>query len=261
MGMFTAWTDVHVDKDYSSNSAEWANALFALDALVHRACHVAFAVNILRQDSKSNRETEISSLLESLVFEHKNWAERLVVVKAREIEQNSTRLLEYESSSAHSSLTPLETPLKITSNATERRRTCFLDYAPLSVSDSFFVRHLNTWRAVGLHVKLILHPIWGKSEDGTVEEAVDVCRTYAALDGGNEFLGSEKAMALYLAGVIFGGPDSNLVFYFSISLTNYVERVHMGCWAVARVDRDQSPCVNINQKFKAYLGPKRQLLG
>jgi hypothetical protein len=258
MEMFTAWTDVHVDRDYSSNSAEWASALFALDALVHRACHVASAINVFRHDSKANREAEISSLLESLVFEHKNWAERLVVVKAREIEQSGPRPRE---SSARSDLSSPEIGPKIASSPIERQRTGFLDYAPLSVCDPFFVRHLNTWRAIGLHVNLILHPIWGKSEDAMVEEAVNVCRTYAALDGDNEFLGSEKAMALYLAGVIFGGPDINLVFYFSISLTNHVERVHVGCWAVARVDRDKSPCINIKQKFKAYLGSKGQLLG
>lgn len=261
MDMFTAWTDVHVDRDYSPNSAEWASALFALDTLLHRACHVASAVNILRQDSKSNRETEISDLLESLVFEHKNWAERLVVVKAKEIEKSGTHTRESESSSSRGDLRPLKIPPKIESSTTARQFTAFLDYPPLYICDSFFMRHLNTWRGVGLHVELILHPIWGKSEDGMVKEAVDVCRTYAALDGGNEFLGSEKAIALYLAGVIFGGPDIYLVFYFSISLTDSVERVHMGCRAAARVDRDQSPCVDINQKFRAYLEPKGQLLG
>jgi len=37
--------------------------------------------------------------------------------------------------------------------------------------------------------------------------AVDLCRTHAALGPEQTFLGAEKACGLYLAGVIFGGPD------------------------------------------------------
>ena len=49
--------------------------------------------------------------------------------------------------------------------------------------------------------------MWGLYDGSRFVCAVDLCRTYAALGAERDFLGAEKSVGLYLAGVVFGGPS------------------------------------------------------
>jgi len=49
--------------------------------------------------------------------------------------------------------------------------------------------------------------MWGLYDGSRFICAVDLCRTYAALGAERDFLGAEKSVGLYLAGVVFGGPS------------------------------------------------------
>jgi len=83
----------------------------------------------------------------------------------------------------------------------------FLNYAPVRIFDFFFASRLNNWRATQLLISLIEDPMWGLYNGTRFVCAVDLCRTHAALGEERNFLGAEKAVGLYLAGVVFGGPQ------------------------------------------------------
>ena len=85
--------------------------------------------------------------------------------------------------------------------------TRFLTYAPIRIFDPFFASRLNNWRATQLLISLIEDPMWGLYNGTRFVCAVDLCRTHAALGEERNFLGAEKAVGLYLAGVVFGGPQ------------------------------------------------------
>lgn len=89
----------------------------------------------------------------------------------------------------------------------ENPTTRFLSYAPIRIHDPFVASRLNNWRATQLHIRLIQDPMWGLYDGARFVCAVDLCRTHAASGDARNFLGAEKAVGLYLAGVIFGGPD------------------------------------------------------
>ena len=90
----------------------------------------------------------------------------------------------------------------------------FLDYTPLRIFNPFFASRLNNWRAIRLHISLIREPMWGLYDGSRFVCAVDLCRTHAALGFERNFLGAEKSVGLYLAGVIFGGPSIYAVYQF-----------------------------------------------
>ena len=146
---------------------------------MHETCHAASSVS----------EPDTQSWIEQLIQTHRRWREKFVVVKAVEIEHAG------EISSLSRTLT------------TKTSEQTFLDHPPVHVTDFFFSSRLNHWRAIGLHLSLIREPRWGKAEDGVVVEAIDLCRTHAALGSDCDFLAAEHVTGLYLAGVIFGGPD------------------------------------------------------
>jgi hypothetical protein len=75
------------------------------------------------------------------------------------------------------------------------------------IFDPFFASRLNNWRATQLLISLIQDPMWGLYNGTRFVCAVDLCRTHAALGEERNFLGAEKAVGLYLAGVVFGGPQ------------------------------------------------------
>lgn len=110
------------------------------------------------------------------------------------------------------------------SGAAESR---FLSYTPVRIFDPFLASRLNNWRAIGLHISLILEPNWGLFNGGRFVCAVDLCRTHAALGAERNFLGAEKSVGLYLAGVVFGGPDMYAVRHM-LSRLMTLERIGMG---------------------------------
>jgi hypothetical protein len=206
-----AWIQSYAGKDYSAHCAEWAEAWFALDALMHKTCHVAALVNLLpvpRSDS------QVAELTKPIVDEHRKWQERLILVQANEMERIG------ELSLSEHIATPLIIP------ALTAAQIQFLDHSSIHITDSFFACRLNNWRAIGLYLSLIHQPLWGMNSGKELVNALDICRTYAAIrDSEDNFLGAAKAIELYLAGVLFGGPDMYSVTAFTASLIE--ERIGM----------------------------------
>lgn len=200
-GIQKAWIESFADRYYAPHNAEWAEAWFGLDALMHRTCHVASSVNKLRN---TLTDSQISELMKPVIDAHRQWQERLIVVHANEIERIG-ELSKDTPTSPLDFIPILPPPLLI--SARKPRPIQFLDHSPIHITDSFFGSRLNNWRAIELYISLIQEPLWGKTSGKTFMDALDVCRTYAALGGENNFLGAETAIGLYLAGIAFGGPD------------------------------------------------------
>jgi hypothetical protein len=122
-------------------------------------------------------------------------------------------------------------------DATERP-SGFLDYPALMVgiSDYFLASRLNNWRAIKIHISLIEEPNSGVYDGRRIVDAIDLCRTHAALGAERNYLGAEKSVGLYLAGVVFGGPHMYKVSILrSYLLTLSIERVSMGIGPVEEV--------------------------
>ena len=54
---------------------------------MHQTCQVADQVAYLRQHPQEDNERKIQELLAPIIEEHRKWEERIVVVKAQEIER------------------------------------------------------------------------------------------------------------------------------------------------------------------------------
>ena len=127
---------------------------------------------------------------------HINNGENVVVHKSEETEQVSELFHKVNIDRDGSSRQQPTTALR------------FLDYTPVRIFDPFFASRLNNWRAIRLHIhKSNTGADVGLFDGSRFICAVDLCRTHAALESERNFLGAEKSVGLYLAGVVFGGPD------------------------------------------------------
>jgi hypothetical protein len=167
----------------AGDATEWALTAFALDNLIHKACHFAVQVRALRCTSSPRIEATVLSLVGLLEGELANWRQRAVVRTAEWAEQNIIR---------RDSL--ISTRL-------------FLEYPVYHVSDSFFANLLNAWRAMSIYISLILDPTIGPSCQYRFDLAVDICRVFATLAEDRSNSASSKVWILFLAGVAFGGPN------------------------------------------------------
>ena len=103
---------------------------------------------------------------------------------------------------------------------------------------------MNNWRAIDVYVSLIQEPLWGKTSGKAIMNGLDICRTYAALGAENNFLGAEKAIGLYLAGVVFGGPNKYSVTVFGPLLIK--ERIEMDSRQIAGYNCFEPDCFNFD---------------
>jgi hypothetical protein len=194
-GLYKSWIQSYAEHKSSSDNAEWAEAWFELDGLMHRSCHLA-----LMGDQGHDS-------LSQLIVDHRNWRKRQVVRQAEDLERTAELM-------ARSNLSPSTTPFPRFSPILPSEQppetltsNCMLSYPPVYASDFFVASRLNNWRAIDLHISLTQNSMLGSYDGHRFVCAVDLCRTHAALGAEQTFLGAEKACGLYLAGVIFGGPD------------------------------------------------------
>ena len=237
-GIHHQWIQSNADKEASPDNADWAEAWMALDALMHRTCHAASTVNSLRSRPGSASESRIQRLMDALTKSHQQWRERRVVHKSDESERMSELFhkvnIDRDGSSKQQTTSPYSQ-----SGTTE---SGFLDYTPVRIFDPFYASRLNNWRAIRLHIDLIREPMWGLYDGSRFVCAVDLCRTHATLGAERNFLGAEKSVGLYLAGVIFGGPDMYAVHSrLSIPLTT-LERIAVGAGTAGRDKEVLSNC-------------------
>ena len=202
-GKIRQWIQFYTDTHISLDNADWAEAWFALDNLMHRTCHVSAIVNIIRQaPSCPIMESQVGGWIDNLVDGHHQWRERAIVRKADDIEKTIARFHRVDLDSPN-----VSNPSEPSSEAHLSSSSFFLDYPLMHISDYFFANRLDDWRAIQLYIGLIQQPMWGIHEDSRFTCAVDLCRTNAALSVGHNDLGAETACGLYLAGVTFGGPS------------------------------------------------------
>ena len=180
---------------------------------MHRTCHVAALVHSLRSRRGSGFEIPIPQFIDALIEEHQQWRQRRVVRGTDQSEKMNEMMNKVNNDRDDTSQQQLPTA-EFDSVST---KTAFLSYTPLRIFNTFFANLLNNWRAIRLYIDLIQEPMWGVYDGTRFICAVDLCRTYAALGLEKNVLGAEKAVGLYLAGVVFGGPDMYLVRILFIS--------------------------------------------
>ena len=197
------WIQFYTRTHISPDNADWAEAWFALDSLMHRTCHVSAIVGVLRQAPSSPViESQVRECMDNLIDSHRQWPKRTIVRRADNIEKMTER---FQPAYLDSSNVP--NPSESFPEANISDSSFFLNYPPMHISDYFFASRLDNWRTIQLYIGLIQQPMWGTHEDSRFTCAVDLCRTHAALSGDGNYLGAEKACGLYLAGVTFGGLD------------------------------------------------------
>lgn len=201
-GFHQKWIQSNADRDISPDHADWAEAWIALDALMHRTSHAASAVNRLRSQPGSASDAQIRALMNSLTDSHHRWRDRRVIRKSDQTEKVNE--LFYKANLDRDGTSGQTTTSGNSPSGTSE--SGFLGYTPVRLYDVFFASRLNNWRAIRLHISLIQEPMWGLYDGSRFVCAVDLCRTHAALGSEKNFLGAEKAVGLYLAGVVFGGP-------------------------------------------------------
>ena len=164
----------------------------------YRTCHASVTVISLRSRPGAASESQIYKLIHSLTMSHKQWRERGVVCKScgAEVTNEHFRTIDID-----------RDDVQYTSDDSPRKSEPFLNYSPMHIYDPFFASRLNNWRAIYLHINLMQEPMWGLYLGTRFVCAVDICRTHAALGAERNFLGAEKSVGLYLAGVAFGGPE------------------------------------------------------
>jgi hypothetical protein len=157
-----------------------------------------------------------------LIDDHSKWRERKVVRNADDMEHIAVLVTHSELAAQTTppwpeALPPFHPILpNVQPSPTQAEVANFLDYPTVHVSDYFFASRLDNWRAIELYIGLIQKPMWGTHDGRRFLCAVDLCRTHAALGAEKNFLNAEKACGLYLAGVVFGGPDMYSVRIFLI---------------------------------------------
>lgn len=162
---------------------EWALAAFAQDDLIHRACHFAFRARAIRQSDgySPNHEQEILSVVDKLEEENREWKRRLVVMMAENYEQTAQYIQSVDSLG-------------------------FGDYPPLVVLNPLYANLLNSSRATGIYISLIAYPVIGPGPNPQrFLDAVEICRTLAALGEDKPHAAASKIWIMFLAGVAFGG--------------------------------------------------------
>jgi hypothetical protein len=203
------WIDSFADKR-DPLASEWALAWFALDNMMHRACHAGASAIQLRRSHKTSPEIEsaIVSIVDPILASHAKWRQRRVVVDAYEDEQhkrkNASFVPHFPRGSMVSPIRPTSQPPSPIIQAPGIR---FLDHEPVHLTNHFFANLLNHHRSISLCLSLILHPQAGTPDIRSFNCAVDLCRTHAGFGDDRYLLTTGKLWGLHLAGLTFGGPD------------------------------------------------------
>jgi hypothetical protein len=201
---------------------EWALAWFALDNLMHRTCHVAADVSVLRRGTagRFDTETRIQRLTKLLLGQHALWLQKPIVQEAEEMERTG-QVISTGSSNPKSTfpftvaatiLPTLQSPDLAATDNDEELALKFLNYRPVKLTNFFFANLLNHHRSIEINISLISRPIWGTPDPRRLQCAVDLCRTHAALGKERNFLTTGKIWGLYLSGIAFAGPESYPVY-------------------------------------------------
>ena len=169
-----------------STASELAVAAFALENLMHKACHLAAQIHILRRTKPNSPEIrkKIISTVALLEAESLAWINRPAIQAAANEEQTAQQTLP----------------------SFDHKIETFLNYPPLRILNPFYAHLLNSWRAIQIYVSLFHDPFIGpESCPQRFSNAVDICRTWAALTDDTTMSDAGKMWICFLAGAAFGG--------------------------------------------------------
>jgi hypothetical protein len=177
-----------LDSTPTERDTEWTLASFALDNLMHRACHISMKAWDLRRNYPQICNAQIYTWTQMLLYEHSQWLTRDIVVQAADQERKFNE-------------SPPPPPEDFTPWG-----SAFVEDPPLRIHDKFYGNLLNAWRGVYIFIDLIMFPEIGPIKFGSKRHryAVDICRTYASL-GKDDMFPIGKVLSVFLAGVALGG--------------------------------------------------------
>jgi len=177
------------------DSTEWALAAFALDNLMHRACHVAYQARMTRRSMTYNPDAEfqIQYATNELAHQNREWFQRIIVRIAEAREQAAQ--IEDE----------VNPNIPLTPTTTDFPRT-FLDFPRRRVMNPFYANLVMFAHATSIYISLIAHPEIGPGPDPQrYDNAVEICKLLAALGEDRSNTASSKIWIMFLAGAGFGG--------------------------------------------------------
>jgi len=179
------------DSTPDHGSTEWALATFALDNLLHRACHVACQARTMRRSPSYNPDLEFQILQATNELAHQNreWFQR-VVVRAAEANEQAAQLDGGTSGSTAPDFSDT-----------------FLEFPRRLVKNVFYANLVMYAYAVSIYISLIAYPKIGSTGvRQRYSDAVEMCKILASLgEGSSEMSASSRVLILFLVGVAFGG--------------------------------------------------------
>jgi len=169
------------------DAVEWAMAAFTLENLIHKACHFAAQIRILRMRGNIlDWELRVGPAISSLAYETHNWKKIPIIKRADAAELAAQKELPSDGNIPQ-----------------------FLDYPPLQIRDPFYANLLNAWGALSIYISFIVDPYFGCPNHQRFTLAVEICRTLAALGEDVAHSKVSKLWALFFAGAAFGGYHMN----------------------------------------------------
>jgi hypothetical protein len=172
----------------SEKAVEWTLTSFALDSLIHSACHVACMAHDLRKAPTDDTESKIHQMTATLLTEHEHWSQRRIILDAEKFERDADIEL-------NAFLPPTAEP------------TQFFDHQPLRVYNIYYGNMRNCWRAIYILIDLIAYPQYGPVNPSSAryQHAVEICRVYHSLGTRGQIFPFGKVPSVFLCGIGLGG--------------------------------------------------------
>jgi hypothetical protein len=172
----------------SEKAVEWTLTSFALDSLIHRACHVACHAHDSRKSPTEDTEPQIQQWTTQLFQEHQQWSRRQIILEAEAFEQEADLQL-------NAFLPPTTQP------------TQFFNHEPIRVYNIYYGNMRNCWRAIYILIDLIANPTYGPIDPTSQRylHAIEICRVYHSLGTRGQIFPFGKVPSVFLAGIGLGG--------------------------------------------------------
>jgi hypothetical protein len=181
--MHSVWINLLLSsRDRNEDAREWALAHFALDNLVHRACHLAKRARQIRTSVMYStlHEDSLQQEILSLQKSHENWKLRPIIQRTE-----LTEMLSHDRQIRPAATDP------------------FLYYPPLSITNKFYTSLHSHWDSIRIYISLISHPFISPLPERT-KSAISICRAHAAMGARHNVASSGKVVWLIWAAVAFG---------------------------------------------------------
>jgi hypothetical protein len=177
------------------DTAEWALAAFAMDNLMHRACHLATQARSLRNSPGYVPEMEVQILAAAnvLLAQIDEWHNRPIVQHAKRLEEE-----QFKCSTSDSSPSSVDEEL-----------WTFLDHPPRRILNHFYGNLEISSLATAIYISFITYPDIGPAPyPQRFLDAVEICQIMAGLGEDTPHTASSKIWIVFVAGAALGGVRS-----------------------------------------------------